>query len=493
MQGHKFHWGRLMNRPYVPLLLLLIALLVIGILIIGDYGQSYAEFYNAKAGDRALRAYGHEEFLRDQNEGYFHGTFYFMIIAAVSRITASINPNWMAIDTRHFMNFLVFLVGTASFYAIALRVTSRKFALLPTLLFVTQPILFGSSFINQKDSVFLSFFLASIALGLIAAEAWGKRFPATAIQGGTAWQPDKSHFLDSLRDDWEGSSNIERSRLILLMLFAVGVGIALLTNLLILPNLLRQVSEAYRGEASPLVSKLFEQFAEDAHKTPLDHYLNEVRTLFFWLRLPLIALVLIPPAIAGLRIFNRTYDDHVRQRVHRYSLLILGGVILGMTSAIRVAGPFAGVLVGIYFLLRYRWQSMAGLVLYGLTAAFTVYLVWPALWGNPILGYSNRVFLAADFGVHEVFFRGEFLNSNALPRRFLPELIALQFTEPLLILFPIGLILSVWAAVRRKLDSRLLAVLLIWFLLPFFLRLRSPLIFTAISATCISSLPRSFS
>ena len=39
---------RLIDRPYGPLLLLLIALLVIGILIVGDYGQSYAEFYNLK-------------------------------------------------------------------------------------------------------------------------------------------------------------------------------------------------------------------------------------------------------------------------------------------------------------------------------------------------------------------------------------------------------------------------------------------------------------
>ena len=467
----RFRWRRLIDRPYGPLLLLLGVLFVIGIWIAGDYGQSYAEFYNLKAGARALGAYSPEEFLKDQNENYFHGTFYFLIFAAVSRITTSINPNWLAIDARHFVNFLVFLMGTASLYVIAMRLTSPRFALFPTLLFVTQPIYFGSSFINQKDAVFMSFFLVSVASGLVAAEAWGMPRAARPTQGMDSSQPERRYVRETLREDWLGSSNHERLLFILLTFSAIGIAFGLLTNLLILPNLLRQVTEAYRGQANAFVTRMFEQFAQDAYKTPLEHYLNKVRTLFYWLRFPLIAIALVPPVLVGLRIFNRTYDDHVKLRIHRYGPLLLSGVILGITSAVRVAGPFAGVLVGMYFLFRYRWRPLPGLALYGLAAAITVYLVWPALWGNPILAYSDRLLVSTDFGVHEVFFRGEFFNSNALPRRYLPELMALQFTEPLLILFPIGLILSAWAGIRRKLDGQLLVVLLIWFLLPFFLQI----------------------
>ena len=470
-RGFRFQLQSLKDRPYGPLLLLLIVLFVLGILIVGDYGQSYAEFYNLKAGARALGAYSPEEFLKDQNENYFHGTFYFSIFAAVSRITTSINPNWMAIDARHFVNFLVFLMGTASFYVIAMRLTTPRFALFPTLLFVTQPIYFGSSFINQKDSVFMSFFLASIASGLVAAEAWGKPRAATPIQEEDPSRLDRRYLRETLREDWLGSSYLERILFILLAFSAIGIAFGLLTNRLILPDLLRQVTEAYRGQANVLVTRLFEQFAEDAYKTPLEDYLNKVRALFSWIRFPLIAIALVPPVVVGLRIFNWTYEDHVKRWLHRYGALLASGVILGMTSAIRVAGPFAGVLVGMYFLLRYRWRPLAGLVVYGLAAAITVYLVWPALWGNPVLAYTDRLLLSTDFGVHEVFFRGDFIHSNALPRRYLPELMALQFTEPILILFPIGLILSGWAAIRRKLDSQLLVVLLIWFLLPLFLQI----------------------
>ena len=244
--GYRYQLRRLLDRPYGPLLLLLVVLFVIGILISGDYGQSYAEFYNLNAGTRALGAYGYEEFLRDQNEGYFHGTFYFMIFAAVSRITTSINPNWMGIDARHFVNFLVFLMGTASLYTIAMRLTSPRFALFPTLLFVTQPIYFGSSFINQKDAVFMSFFLASIASGLVAAEAWGKPRATTPKRGEDSSQPGRRYIRETLREDWQRSSKLIRVLLILLTLSAIGIAFGLLTNLFILPNLLRQVTEAYR-------------------------------------------------------------------------------------------------------------------------------------------------------------------------------------------------------------------------------------------------------
>jgi hypothetical protein len=53
-----------------------------------------------------------------------------------------------------------------------------------------------------------------------------------------------------------------------------------------------------------------------------------------------------------------------------------------------------------------------------------------------------------------------------LPRQYLPVMLTLQFTEPLLILFGLGLISGVYKALKRDLDRELLAIIAAWLFIP---------------------------
>ena len=64
---------------------------------------------------------------------------------------------------RHFLNFLLFFVGSIFFYKLLLnRFSNYNVALIGTLFFVLSPRIYGNSFYNNKDLVFLS--LITIAL-----------------------------------------------------------------------------------------------------------------------------------------------------------------------------------------------------------------------------------------------------------------------------------------------------------------------------------------
>jgi len=441
---------------------------VIGIFIAGDYGESRDEFYNLKAGSRALADYTDEQFLRDQDDNYFHGTFYFLLFSAVSKVTTSINSNWSGIDARHFLSYLVFIMAAVSFYFIVVRLTSARFAILPTLLFITQPIYFGSAFVNHKDMPFMAFFTASVAAGLIAADSIDRVFKKMTSEDSSRPGDTPIGIRQTLQSEWKATSDLKRIGLILLVLVAIVVVIALILDFIFLPLLLRQVTLAYQDKATPMISSLFEFFAQDSYKTTLEQYIRQAKAYYFWLRILLIGLIFIPALLLGRSIFKGTHHQRIRPLIYQYGPLILTGILIGMTSSIRVAGPFAFMLVGGYFFLRYRWRSVPALVLIGIVAFLTTYLTWSALWGDPIPRYLERMFSSLDFDVHEVFFRGEFIRSDSLPSRYLPELLTIQFTEPVVLLFPFGLFLTAWAAIQRKIDRYLVIIILIWLLVPFF-------------------------
>jgi 4-amino-4-deoxy-L-arabinose transferase-like glycosyltransferase len=359
-------------------------------------------------------------------------------------------------------------MAAASFYSIAARLTSVKFAVLPTLLFLTQPIYFGSAFINHKDMPFMAFFTTSVAVGLIAADSFDNGIQKRSDQESSSPGDNPSEIRQSLLNEWRATSDLKRTSFILLIIISIIVMIALILDYIFLPFLLRQVTLAYQGEAAPTISDLFEFFAQDAYKTSLGQYLRKVEAYFFWLRIVLMGLIFIPALLLGRSIFIRTHHQYIRPLMYKYGPLILTGILVGMTSAIRVAGPFAFLLIGGYFFLRHRWRSLPALSLICIVAFLTSYLTWSALWGDPISRYLERMFSSLDFDVHEVFFRAEFIRSDSLPSRYLPELLTIQFTEPVALLFPFGLILSAWAAVQRKIDRNLVIIILIWLLVPFF-------------------------
>ncbi len=181
---------------------------------------------------------------------------------------------------------------------------------------------------------------------------------------------------------------------------------------------------------------------------------------------------------------------------------LLAALLLGLTSAIRVIGPLAGALVGLYFLLRI-WQrtpqdaeyaentkqprtgstrksfsvyfrkfrvqvgapsAWLAFLAYALLAMLVMYIFWPYLWADPL----NRLLAVLRHMSNNptelaVLFLGQIFRANEMPRRYLPTMLALTLTEPTWILFLSGIIAATRQIIRKNLDFRAPLVVLTLF------------------------------
>ena len=148
-------------------------------------------------------------------------------------------------------------------------------------------------------------------------------------------------------------------------------------------------------------------------------------------------------------------DKFNEEHKPRISVIIIPAIVLGITTSIRVLGPLAGFLVFIYFVLRLFQNknlpvlsSPKGTVsqwliffAYGAVAIVAMFLTWPYLWESPITRFIDVFRLMSDNPTNlSVLFGGEVYRAGELPRRYLPFMLTTTLTEPVWILFFIGLI-----------------------------------------------------
>jgi hypothetical protein len=432
-------------------------LLILGLIFLQDFGTSTDEEPNIYYGQLFLQAYGPGNLLRSPGIDYFNGPFYFMLFTITTRIFRFLHPAWLATDGLHLTNFFTFLVGIFFFYRFSLRLLPRNMALLLSALFAFQPVLFGHAFINQKDTPFMVFFLVSVELGLSAIDhafqpsRTPPAQPEATAKTSPPWRVQAAWF----RLVWLTAA-------ILLVLFGLDVWIGNLTR----SAVHALVAAAYHGQAPALISKLFARLATDAYKTPLPLYLDKVDVAFVWLRLALIP-VLLSAALALWKIgFPSHYARFPGKWLHRWGPLLVAGCLLGLTTSIRILGPFAGSLCCLYALARYRRRALFPLLGYAATAMLTTFLTWPVLWGNPVRTFISLLSQTPTFTDHIILFMGRGVDATHLPVIYLPLLLAIQLTLPAVALFLIGIPAS-WIAARRNAQHlRLIVLLWIWFLLP---------------------------
>src|SRR3990172_3131990 len=101
---------RLGQPGYGWLVLGLAAMLILGVVILRDFGTSADEGANGYWGERFLKAYETGGLTRQDAE-YFHGPFYFMVFTVTSKLFRTLNPGWLPTDGTHLTNLLAFLVG----------------------------------------------------------------------------------------------------------------------------------------------------------------------------------------------------------------------------------------------------------------------------------------------------------------------------------------------------------------------------------------------
>ena len=155
----------------------------------------------------------------------------------------------------------------------------------------------------------------------------------------------------------------------------------------------------------------------------------------------------------GLEMVDHLSDRTMDLKPKRWAVLI-PGVVLGITTSIRVLGPLAGLLVMAYaiLILGKRFPAfLPQLFWYGVFAILAMFITWPFLWGNPVANFIDVFRLMSDNPTNlSVLFGGEIYRAGELPRRYLPFMLTMTLTEPVWPLFFLGVFAGYWNFLKQK-------------------------------------------
>jgi hypothetical protein len=144
----------------------------------------------------------------------------------------------------------------------------------------------------------------------------------------------------------------------------------------------------------------------------------------------------------------------------------LAGILLGLTTSIRILGPYAGVIVILYGLYKSPRRILAVLPAYIILTALVCYLTWPYLWTDPLGRLFQSISIASAYPWQGgVLFEGKIMAARDLPARYLPEMLSIQFTEPSIVLFLTGIVLAIRRLFKRE-TSVSFILFLLWFVIP---------------------------
>jgi hypothetical protein len=144
----------------------------------------------------------------------------------------------------------------------------------------------------------------------------------------------------------------------------------------------------------------------------------------------------------------------------------LAGTLLGLTTSVRILGPYAGVIVILYGLYKSRRRTLAMIPAYIILTTLVCYLTWPYLWTDPFGRLLQSLSVASAYPWQGgVLFEGKIMPARALPARYLPEMLSIQFTETAFILFVTGVVLAIRKMFKREALVPFILFLL-WFVIP---------------------------
>lgn len=433
-------------KQNLPLTLLLAFSLLLGILTLNDYGESWDEMKLYSYASDSLKAYAtwpqHGTII--VTGGYFdnYGPAFVMFTRLLAKTGTRLLPGVQAVDIQHLVYFLTFLLGMWAFYQLAMRWMSRGAAFGATLLFMTQPVFWGHAFINPKDIPLLSLFLLTIHLGIRMHE---KMF-----------QPGTDSVFQAAASAWNELTPRKRRQLVAALIFWLASAALLFGGTVLIQQWIEgAVRAAARGEPS-----LLPLIATRIHRIAPEIYIEKFFVLF--LRARAVYFVIL----TGLLIW--LYRRHFPAALRALGMILPAGIILGLAVSIRIFGTWAGILAAGYILWKSGRKAWPVLAAYALIAMIAMYLTWPYLWPDPIGRYWETVRVMAQHPwPGSVLFNGATYRANNLPASYVPLLLAIQLTEPVWALFFIGLTAAVYGAVRKRIANiELSALTLLWFVLP---------------------------
>lgn len=464
---------KIQAHTLLPLAILLAANIVIGTLVVENYGVSWDENGLYRYASNTLQIYqkffnGETVTLREITAWFnlhYYGPLFAMLSYLFAASSGRLWPDSLAVVYGHYFYFLTFLLGLTGFYLLCLRFMGRWSAVGATLLFNTQPLFWGHAFINPKDTPFMTIFLWAILLGLRMVES---DLPEDQTKNQIAW-------LQASRKDWRDFS---RKTITRLQLLGSGVMGSLLLFVLSKSAVLGWLGQLARvilrtGESHPGYA-FMRSVAGGISTTNVPDYINKASILY-----DQSLLIFAVLGMVGFVLYLACVLPNGRQTLlqglldwHRYWIpagVYGAGLVLGLCTAVRVVGPAAGGLVALMYLGAAGWRAIPGLVVYFGVAGGVAYALWPFLWGAPILRFFESLTVMSDFPAQFLnWVNGEWLASHELPWTHFPQLLLVQMTIPLLVLAGTGFLVYLrrfkWRASAMLTPS---TVLILWFLVPF--------------------------
>ncbi len=355
------------NQNFPVLVLILVNLLMIPF-ILPHYGESWDENYqyNDYAAN-ALKTYG--TWFRDgRSEGLIetsgvakdlHGPAYVMTVELLTQIISKISPDWSQANIHHLIHFLTFQIGLFSLYILCRRWLNVWSSFGATLLFMTQPVLWGHGFINPKDMPYAALFLLSICLGL---RMYDYIFPVIWEQVSNTW-----HSLDI---------RTKRTIGFILSIWVLSI-IGLFAGTKTISDLFSSmIKNAYLNPNS-LITIVYSYFSKNFGLIPADIYIQKTFVSFLRLR----GIYVLLSTIFIVRLISKRLQMGLR--MFGFPVLI-ASFALGFITSMRIAGPLAGILIVIYFFVRAGRKAFLPVFIYGFVAIISMYITWPYLWSNPV-------------------------------------------------------------------------------------------------------------
>ena len=179
----------------------------------------------------------------------------------------------------------------------------------------------------------------------------------------------------------------------------------------------------------------------------------------------------------GFRMAERLANPQPGEtRWQTLKFILLPAIMLGLTTNIRVLGPLAAMLAGVYFLSLRKPARIWWFIPYGLIAYAVMVITWPYLWENPLGKFIEVMRFMSDNPTQlRVYFLGDIYRADALPARYLPTLMLITLTEPLWPLAGVGLAIAAFLTIHKDIQWRSLLPTLGWFAIPFiYVLLRRP-------------------
>lgn len=483
------------NLEKVMLLTWFVLNLVMGAWTVHEYGMSVDELNNQRYAVDTLNAYPsffgmrYEPKYDSSYDG--HGPAFMVLATFFVRIAQRFFPDAFVPDLWHFAYFTTFLLAGLCIYWLTKRWFSTWTAWGILMIFSTQPLLRGHAFINPKDTPFMFFLMLSVALGLHLVD--GLEGKESFLSLGK-WA-NKFQTVDA------ASRKRFQTRLVLFV--AIVLVLAIFANALIE----QIVTFFYSAPSDTWAGRMFDSIASRAADVSAQDYVSKAGQLFNRVELTLLiagtvfflvyfVILIRNTTLPGLlrhswsqgRTFGKWISSAAKSAWHSLTWnsvkiwvvdvllalgnprLILAGVALGLATAVRAIAPVAGLIVFLAMFAKVRSRAWATVTAYFLVAGVMTYVAWPRLWGAPIQRFLEGLGMISSFPHFpgRVLFNGKLYGAEDLPAAYLPVLLNIQLTEPLLICLYIGLCVLVWELWHRGVRTDLLLYIALGFVFPLF-------------------------